>query len=168
MWHRGHTTVVQASKRYNTGLVLRAYPVAAPSPYFFHCVPCSHLPPCHRVLPNTCPAYPAAAEPHSQSACCVPCTSSPPFHLVAMYMPMKYSKSTLPCVPCNAPPTANKPTHHCNHTLQHPVRRPEAEAWSALAGKSRRRRAYPQQIVTTRLLYCLQDPFAQLSRLQRI
>jgi hypothetical protein len=35
-------------------------------------------------------------------------------------------------------------------------------------GKSRRRRAYPQQIVTTRLLYCLQDPFAQLSRLQRI
>ena len=38
----------------------------------------------------------------------------------------------------------------------------------ALAGKSRRRRAYPQQIVTTRLLYCLQDPFAQLSRLQRI
>jgi hypothetical protein len=38
----------------------------------------------------------------------------------------------------------------------------------ALGGKSRRRRAYPQQIVTTRLLYCLQDPFAQLSRLQRI
>lgn len=35
-------------------------------------------------------------------------------------------------------------------------------------GKSRRRRAYPQQIVTTRLLYCLQDPFAHLSRLQRI
>ena len=35
-------------------------------------------------------------------------------------------------------------------------------------GKSRRRTAYPQQIVTTRLLYCLQDPFAQLSRLQRI
>ena len=29
-------------------------------------------------------------------------------------------------------------------------------------------RAYPQQIVTTRLLYCLQDRFAQLSRLQRI
>ena len=42
-----------------------------------------------------------------------------------------------------------------------PVRR-------APGGKSRRRRAYPQQIVTTRLLYCLQDPFAQLSRLQRI
>ncbi len=34
--------------------------------------------------------------------------------------------------------------------------------------KSRQKRAYPQQIVTTRLLYCLQDPFAQLSRLQRI
>ena len=37
-----------------------------------------------------------------------------------------------------------------------------------IMGKSRRRRAYPQQIVTTGLLYCLQDPFAQLSRLQRI
>jgi hypothetical protein len=36
------------------------------------------------------------------------------------------------------------------------------------SGKSRRRTAYPQQIVTTRLLYCLQDRFAQLSRLQRI
>jgi hypothetical protein len=35
-------------------------------------------------------------------------------------------------------------------------------------GKSRRSTAYPQQIVTTRLLYCLQDRFAQLSRLQRI
>jgi hypothetical protein len=43
-----------------------------------------------------------------------------------------------------------------------------AAGWRAPAGKSRRRRAYPQQIVTTRLLYCLQDPFAQLSRLQRI
>ena len=40
--------------------------------------------------------------------------------------------------------------------------------WDALLGKSRRRTAYPQQIVTTRLLYCLQDRFAQLSRLQRI
>ena len=38
----------------------------------------------------------------------------------------------------------------------------------ATLGKSRRRTAYPQQIVTTRLLYCLQDRFAQLSRLQRI
>ena len=34
--------------------------------------------------------------------------------------------------------------------------------------KSRHRTAYPQQIVTTRLLYCLQDRYAQLSRLQRI
>ena len=39
---------------------------------------------------------------------------------------------------------------------------------AVMSEKSRRRRAYPQQIVTTRLLYCLQDPFAQLSRLQRI
>ncbi len=36
------------------------------------------------------------------------------------------------------------------------------------ARESRRRRAYPQQIVTTRLLYYLQDPFAQQSRLQWI
>lgn len=35
-------------------------------------------------------------------------------------------------------------------------------------GKSRRRTAYPQQIVTTRLLYCLQYPVAHLSRIQRI
>jgi hypothetical protein len=28
--------------------------------------------------------------------------------------------------------------------------------------------AYPQQIVTTRLLYCLQDRIEQLSRMQRI
>jgi hypothetical protein len=37
-----------------------------------------------------------------------------------------------------------------------------------VSGKSRRSTAYPQQIVTTRLLYCLQDRFAQLSRMQRI
>ena len=48
-----------------------------------------------------------------------------------------------------------------------PTRR-ASRSWPESAGKSRRRRAYPQQIVTTRLLYCLQDPFAQLSRLQRI
>lgn len=40
--------------------------------------------------------------------------------------------------------------------------------FAGAAGKSRRKRACPQQIVTTRLLYCLQGPFAQLSRLQRI
>lgn len=38
----------------------------------------------------------------------------------------------------------------------------------SLLRKSRRSRAYPQQIVTTRLLYCLQDPFAHQSRLQGI
>ena len=47
-----------------------------------------------------------------------------------------------------------------------PLRRPVMR--SDTLGKSRRRTAYPQQIVTTRLLYCLQDRFAQLSRLQRI
>ena len=51
------------------------------------------------------------------------------------------------------------------------LNRPEVRRRQGLragCGKSRRSRAYPQQIVTTRLLYCLQDPFAQLSRLQRI
>jgi hypothetical protein len=37
-----------------------------------------------------------------------------------------------------------------------------------VSGKSRRGRACPQQIVTTRLLYYLQGSLAQLSRLQRI
>ena len=46
-----------------------------------------------------------------------------------------------------------------------PLRAPPRED---VLGKSRRSTAYPQQIVTTRLLYCLQDRFAQLSRLQRI
>ena len=49
-----------------------------------------------------------------------------------------------------------------------PLRRPLPAGESETLGKSRRRTAYPQQIVTTRLLYCLQDRFAQLSRLQRI
>jgi hypothetical protein len=60
---------------------------------------------------------------------------------------------------------------HRQHTPSRqssPVRPARRHRRLALAGKSRRRRAYPQQIVTTRLLYCLQDPFAQLSRLQRI
>ena len=52
-------------------------------------------------------------------------------------------------------------------TLQN-LTEPSSTVKQSKIGKSRRRRAYPQQIVTTRLLYCLQDPFAQLSRLQRI
>ena len=39
---------------------------------------------------------------------------------------------------------------------------------AACPGKPRRRRACPQRIVATRLLYRLQGPFARLSRLQRI
>ena len=53
-----------------------------------------------------------------------------------------------------------------DHT-KHPYAAPRRRGRPKL-GKSRRRTAYPQQIVTTRLLYCLQDRFAQLSRLQRI
>lgn len=51
----------------------------------------------------------------------------------------------------------------------HPIPTPSVDTpWALLLRKSRRRRAYPQQIVTTRLLYCLQDPFAHPSRLQGI
>ena len=67
-------------------------------------------------------------------------------------------------------------THTHTHTLSLSLSSPHYPFLSparprrggALTGKSRRRWAYPQQIVTTRLLYCLQDPFAHLSRLQRI
>ena len=68
-------------------------------------------------------------------------------------------------------PGREKPTKSRSHTTappSPPCKARQLRRWRALAGKSRRRRAYPQQIVTTRLLYCLQDPFAQLSRLQRI
>ena len=72
-------------------------------------------------------------------------------------------------------PTPPSRTHtHAHNTRTHahtpspPRKARRQHRRRALAGKSRRRRAYPQQIVTTRLLYCLQDPFAQLSRLQRI
>jgi hypothetical protein len=64
------------------------------------------------------------------------------------------------------PPSLPPPN---NPTPTNPSNSPAApEPRRIAAGKSRRRRAYPQQIVTTRLLYCLQDPFAHLSRLQRI
>ena len=66
--------------------------------------------------------------------------------------------------PIHLPPTRRNraPPERVPLLCPHP-RKPQVRS-----EKSRRRRAYPQQIVTTRLLYCLQDPFAQLSRLQRI
>jgi hypothetical protein len=62
------------------------------------------------------------------------------------------------------PPKAPRPHPREPKTL--PYAGPDSRG--PALGKSRRRTAYPQQIVTTRLLYCLQDRFAQLSRLQRI
>jgi hypothetical protein len=56
----------------------------------------------------------------------------------------------------------------CSHGYRTIALNRRRQGLRAGCGKSRRSRAYPQQIVTTRLLYCLQDPFAQLSRLQRI
>lgn len=74
----------------------------------------------------------------------------------------RQSQNTKAPTPHPAPPKASARTPA---PVSPPVRRATGRA---LAGKSRRRRVYPQQIVTTRLLYCLQDPFAHLSRLQRI
>ena len=69
-------------------------------------------------------------------------------------------------------PPASAAAPRCPQSPQLPTSHPDSPLRSSRSespgGKSRRRRAYPQQIVTTRLLYCLQDPFAQLSRLQRI
>ena len=65
-------------------------------------------------------------------------------------------------------PLTDRRSKHPRLSLSSPRKARRRHRRRALAGKSRRRRAYPQQIVTTRLLYCLQDPFAQLSRLQRI
>jgi hypothetical protein len=68
-------------------------------------------------------------------------------------------------LPCTSPRReGRKPTNQTKRTRE-PLRAPPRED---VLGKSRRSTAYPQQIVTTRLLYCLQDRFAQLSRLQRI
>ena len=57
-------------------------------------------------------------------------------------------------IPGNAPSTS-KPLH-------------SPPSGGSSVGNRGKDPAYPQQIVTTRLLYCLQDRFAQLSRLQRI
>jgi hypothetical protein len=63
----------------------------------------------------------------------------------------------------------SRPPYLAKYAGSHPLGAAAGRpACRAPHGKSRRRRAYPQQIVTTRLLYCLQDPFAHLSRLQRI
>jgi hypothetical protein len=62
----------------------------------------------------------------------------------------------------------SKDKHNQPKTKRNQDKPLRALPWEDVLGKSRRSTAYPQQIVTTRLLYCLQDRFAQLSRLQRI
>ena len=51
----------------------------------------------------------------------------------------------------------------------HPLYHPQiARRGERISGKSRRTRAYPQQVAATRPLHCLQDPDAHQSRLQGI
>jgi len=55
------------------------------------------------------------------------------------------------------------------HLLYHPLCHPQtARRGERISGKSRRTRAYPQQVAATRPLHCLQDPDAHQSRLQGI
>ncbi len=119
--------------------------------------PTLHLPVPNFHLPEPPTLHPDRPTLHPNS----PTPRHPTFsHLPA-------SQTTYP----TPQPAHAVPRQHLPPTLSpqlSPVRPTGHRCRRALAGKSRRRRAYPQQIVTTRLLYCLQDPFAQLSRLQRI
>ena len=144
------------------------------------------LHPPHRVpndLPCTAAASYQVASHHLPSG--LPCTSPPPTKAASSQAaypapPSRRSKTGQQGDRARPSPSASQPAYPAPRPGQRlqspppsprsssPVRLAERNRWRALAGKSRRRRAYPQQIVTTRLLYCLQDPFAQLSRLQRI
>ena len=136
-----------------------------------------------RCLPPTCTLPLTPHRPSHQGAYPPPAPSRlSPTNLAAYPPPLRETtKSKYPAAyprpgvsweidqvgtPCRLPPTPGRPRRRRTPApVKSPVRR---AAGRALAGKSRRRRVYPQQIVTTRLLYCLQDPFAHLSRLQRI
>jgi hypothetical protein len=84
----------------------------------------------------------------------------------------------LPCSTCGSkrreipwgPPlfsTVGRPGRPTAATLLlHPIAR--AVRWRVFIKQIESMAAYPQQIVTTRLLYCLQDRIEQLSRMQRI
>ena len=123
------------------------------------------------------PRRPRPAEPLR-----LPCTSSPSLRTRASALAAglaRRGESTAPRSAANPPETRAGDSGagpYPQATVPSQVRwlpRPLGAAACLPArraphGKSRRRRAYPQQIVTTRLLYCLQDPFAHLSRLQRI
>jgi hypothetical protein len=136
-------------------------------------LPCtSYLPtrlPCTHHLPTALPCTSHLPPTKSPTLHRLPCTAilplqdRPPSHQV----PRSPNRPTLHRGPAGDGTAGSAPPPSQHHTSS-PVRLAERSRWRALAGKSRRRRAYPQQIVTTRLLYCLQDPFAQLSRLQRI
>jgi hypothetical protein len=102
-------------------------------------LPCSALPESAALPPQARPTYPI-----------------PPPSQASRATAAKSDRPTL-----HRPPRTHRNVSHSVILCTHPRRAVKLE-------KSRRRRAYPQQIVTTRLLYCLQDPFAQLSRLQRI
>lgn len=117
--------------------------------------------------PRVPPASTRAAPPQTPTLYPLRGGPSPQRRLASASPPLFLSPRSFACLPPSPLLVLFSSLFPCK---AHPPER-EQEAlfsWPALAGKSRRRRAYPQQIVTTRLLYCLQDPFAQLSRLQRI
>jgi hypothetical protein len=141
-----------------------------------HQLPCTAYPaPAtrHPAYPIPGPRYrPPRAQPHRGPR--LPYNDRPPATKAPASRPARQRKTESADLPYTRPREGScaprrtlssargAPASHVFPRLEPAPRR------AVVSGKSRRRRAYPQQIVTTRLLYCLQDPFAQLSRLQRI
>jgi hypothetical protein len=154
----------------------RASRVAYPAPQPAYPIPPSHGPPAAPPSqPTLHPRPPRATRPAPAIPADLPYTRRVPDarHQTPRGRPTTQSQvSRPPDRPTlhRAPAMGKRPSRDPTTTTppSPPCKARQLRRWRALAGKSRRRRAYPQQIVTTRLLYCLQDPFAQLSRLQRI
>ena len=126
--------------------------------------PCKPSPTLHLVPARSRPKSPRRRRPHYRAPDSRPCTASPTAARNGRHISPRSGLARPRCSAAFA--AATRLGTHSSNALSN-VTPPAAAAQRALV-KSRRRRAYPQQIVTTRLLYCLQDPFAQLSRLQRI
>ena len=159
-----------------------AYP-APTTPAAHHAVPGAptrhppHLPPTtqfRRHLPGTHHTKPSQVQTYPAPTSIEPTARRRPIH--HLQGPTRTRPTRHPAAPgkkrieAGSQVRAEPPARRTYPAPARPQRRKPRKAHQrrALAGKSRRRRVYPQQIVTTRLLYCLQDPFAQLSRLQRI
>jgi hypothetical protein len=129
------------------------------------------VPPAQLPYTSTYPTPPVRRRPRRPSPADLPCTSA-----ATAQSNGRVLRASLPYthpVAGRFPPRGGRPparTTKSSRATLHPLPTPPTRPRLAgrTLGKSRRRTAYPQQIVTTRLLYCLQDRFAQLSRLQRI